>query len=285
MSLTSDTFDKQRARLEDLDAERSTPVTRVSSRPPGHRSDELHSESQASVMLFAPAKIVKVVSLEFKATPAWLVTPDIMISPPLANGLLLLTLIATASVAELYDTENGTGTRVVVDFFLTFLTLVGKHLVIRREAGRRRIHWSAVLDKKAAEDRLADGLAFLELVGRHHPFENDGRRSCARGRRRGRRWRRRRRRRGGGGGTTDVTLSGLDAVPSRPVAETWIAWPDWAVVTVSPVNVATPFLASTVVVKLGSPAQADGHVAVVGCVDVLVLIVGRRRRRRTPCPR
>jgi hypothetical protein len=72
-------------------------------------------------MPFALARIVNVVSLELRAIPAWLVTPLIVISPPLANGFVLLTLIMTAVCAGLYVTENGTGLSMVVVCFLTFL--------------------------------------------------------------------------------------------------------------------------------------------------------------------
>ncbi len=58
---------------------------------------------------------------------------------------------------------------------------------------------------------------------------------------------------GGGGGVID---SGLVAVLARPLAVTWIATPDSLAGAVSPVKVATPATACTVVVKLGSPGRA-----------------------------
>ncbi len=50
-------------------------------------------------MLLALGAMVKTSSLELSPTPAALVTPEIVISPPLANGLVFLTLTDTKSLA------------------------------------------------------------------------------------------------------------------------------------------------------------------------------------------
>jgi hypothetical protein len=67
--------------------------------------------------------MVSVVSLALKATPSWLVTPEIVISPPLANGLVLFKLNVTELVAGAYETVKLTGFSLVTGFFLTFLAI------------------------------------------------------------------------------------------------------------------------------------------------------------------
>ena len=112
------------------------------------------------VIPFAFLVMTNSTSAGLSSVPAWLVTPEIVISPPdVANGFVLLTIRVTEFVDGSYDGAKLTGFGVVTVFFLTRLVTVEKTSNVAPEMSTGMLNWN----RNPPNTGLPTGLPFFNF--------------------------------------------------------------------------------------------------------------------------